>query len=110
MLRCFVGGALQEELAHQDEASLEKMVRRELLEIMGIHEEPVFCRVYHNKKSNVQYQVGHANLIESVERELSLFPGLFLAGSAYTGIGIPDCVLNGTRAAEKAIKYLTHLP
>lgn len=110
MLRCFVGGALQEELAHQDEASLEKMVRRELLEIMGIHEEPVFCRVYHNKKSNVQYQVGHANLIESVERELSLFPGLFLAGSAYTGIGIPDCVLNGTRAAERAIKYLTHLP
>ena len=106
MLRCFIGGALREELADQDEASLEKMVKKELLEIMGIREEPVFCRAYHNKKSNVQYQVGHADLIESVERETALSPGLFLSGSAYTGIGIPDCILNGTRAAEKTLKHL----
>lgn len=106
MIRCFVGGALQEDLAHLNEAGLEKLARKELLEIMGIHEEPVFCRVYHNRKSNVQYQVGHAELIESVQRELALHPGLFLSGSAYTGIGIPDCILNGTRTAEAAIKYL----
>jgi oxygen-dependent protoporphyrinogen oxidase len=107
MIRCFVGGALQEDLAHLDEAGLEKLARKELLEIMGIHEEPVLCRVYHNRKSNVQYQVGHADLIESVQAELALHPGLFLTGSAYTGIGIPDCILNGTRSAESVIKYLS---
>lgn len=106
MIRCFIGGALQEDLAHLDAADLEKLARKELLEIMGVSEEPVFCRVFHNKKSNVQYQVGHAALIESVVRELSSCPGLFLAGSAYTGIGIPDCILNGTRAAESTAKYI----
>lgn len=107
MLRCFVGGALQEDMAHLDEADMEKMARNELLEIMGVREEPVFCRTYLNRKSNVQYHVGHADLVESIERELGQAPGVYLAGSAYTGIGIPDCVLNGTRAAESAIKFVS---
>lgn len=106
MIRCFVGGARREDLAEQDEESLAKMVRRELLEIMGIDREPILCKVFHNRKSNVQYHVGHAQLIESIQQELKPFPGLFLSGSAYTGIGIPDCIQNGTRAAEGAIDFL----
>ena len=106
MLRCFVGGALKEDLAEQDTDAIEAMVKKELADLMGIHQEPEFCRVFHNKKSNVQYRVGHADLIESVQKELSTHPGLFLTGSAYTGIGIPDCIQNGTRTADAAIKFL----
>ncbi|GJL79147.1 MAG: protoporphyrinogen oxidase [Nitrospinaceae bacterium] len=105
MLRCFVGGALNEDLAEQDEKAIEKMVKKELADLMGIHQEPDVCKIFHNKKSNVQYRVGHADLIDSVEKELSSFPGLFLTGSAYTGIGIPDCIQNGTRTAEAAINF-----
>ncbi|MEE9257930.1 MAG: protoporphyrinogen oxidase, partial [Nitrospinaceae bacterium] len=108
MLRCFVGGALQEELAEQDEASLEEMVKNELREMMGISETPVFARVFKNEKANVQYQVGHGSLIDQVNGELASMPGMFLSGSAYTGIGIPDCILNGARAAESALQYLTN--
>lgn len=106
MLRCFIGGALKEDLAEQDEAALEEMVKKELREMMGITEEPVFVRAFKNEKANVQYQVNHGSLIEQVNEELAAMPGMFLSGSAYTGIGIPDCVFNGTRAAESALNYL----
>ena len=107
MLRCFVGGALNEDLAEQDEEAIAKMVKKELADLMGIHQEPEICKVFHNKKSNVQYRVGHAGLIESVQQELRAFNGLFLTGSAYTGIGIPDCIQNGTRTAQSAIAFFS---
>lgn len=106
MLRCFVGGATREELAKQDEDAIAAMVKQELFDIMGIDKEPVFCRVFHNRKANVQYHVGHANLIQSIGEALKTCPGLFLAGSAYTGIGIPDCVLNGTKTSESVLNYI----
>jgi oxygen-dependent protoporphyrinogen oxidase len=106
MLRCFIGGALNEELAEQDPESLANMVKDELKHIMGIKQVPVLTKVFHYKKSNVQYHVGHADLIDSVQENLSDFPGLYLAGSAYTGIGIPDCIQNGSQAAEAVIDYL----
>jgi len=105
MLRCFVGGALKEDLAEQNEEAIAAMVKKELADLMGIHQDPEICKVFHNKKSNVQYRVGHAGLIDSVQKELHAFPGLFLTGSAYTGIGIPDCIQNGTRTAESAIQF-----
>ena len=107
MLRCFVGGAMREELAELDEDAIGTMVREELLDLMGIDREPVFLKVFRYKKSNVQYHVGHATLIESVWAELKSFPGLFVTGSAYTGIGIPDCIRDGTLAAKKAIAFLS---
>ncbi len=106
MLRCFVGGAVQEDLAEQDEDAIAEMVKHELRDLMGIVQEPVVAKVFHNKKSNVQYRVGHAALIDSVYSALNEFPGLFLAGSAYRGIGIPDCIQNGTQTAEAAIDFL----
>ena len=108
MLRCFVGGAMREELAELDEDSIGTMVREELLDIMGIDCEPVFLKVFRYKKSNVQYQVGHAALIESVRKELQSFPGLVVTGSAYTGIGIPDCIRDGVSAAKEVIEFLTN--
>jgi len=107
MLRCFVGGAMREELAELDKDAIGTIVREELLDLMGIDREPAFLKVFRYKKSNVQYQVGHAVLIESVLAELKSFPGLFLTGSAYTGIGIPDCIRDGTQAAKDAIAFLT---
>ena len=108
MLRCFVGGAMREELAELDEDSIGTMVREELLDIMGIDCEPVFLKVFKYKKSNVQYQVGHAALIESIREELQSFPGFFVTGSAYTGIGIPDCIRDGASAAKEVIEFLTN--
>ncbi len=106
MLRCFVGGAKKEALAEQDADAMLQMVKEEIRDTMGIRQEPVMSRVFHYRKSNVQYHVGHAGLIAGIEDELKAVPGVFLAGSAYTGIGIPDCIQNGGRAAEKVLEYL----
>jgi protoporphyrinogen/coproporphyrinogen III oxidase len=107
MLRCYLGGALREDIAEKDEQTMAALVKQDLKEIMGIVEEPVFCKVFHNRKSNVQYQVNHSSHIDTLMQELDNFPGLFLAGSAYRGIGIPDCIQNGTESAESTIQFLT---
>ncbi|MZH42439.1 MAG: protoporphyrinogen oxidase [Nitrospinae bacterium] len=108
MLRCYLGGALQEDIAEKDEKTMADLVKQDLKEIMGIKEEPVFCKVYHNRKSNVQYHVNHSERIDSIMGELQ--EGIFLAGSAYRGIGIPDCIQSGTRSAEAAIELMTGKP
>ena len=106
LLRCYMGGALSEGLIEKEPEELAELVQGDLRSIMGITEKPVFCRVYKNKKANVQYLVGHQNLVASINEEVSKFSGLFLSGSAYTGIGIPDCIRNGNMAAEATLKFL----
>ena len=106
MLRCYVGGALQEEIAEKDTETLETLVRKDLQQIMGITETPIFCKIFKNNKSNVQYHVNHSQKIDSIMEDLKNYPGLFLAGSAYRGIGIPDCIQSGNLAAESALKFV----
>ena len=98
-----------DKLARDDQktrSSRNASFRNDLQEIMGIKEIPVFCKVYRNLKSNVQYHVNHSEKIDSVMEDLKSFPGLFLAGSAYRGIGIPDCIQNGNQAAEATLEFL----
>jgi oxygen-dependent protoporphyrinogen oxidase len=45
-------------------------------------------------------------LIESIRGELKKLPGIFVTGSAYTGVGIPDCIRDGTEVAKEAVEYL----
>jgi oxygen-dependent protoporphyrinogen oxidase len=50
-----------------------------------------------------QYHVGHRARLERIERLASPLPGLVLAGSAYRGIGVPDCITQGWAAADRAL-------
>jgi oxygen-dependent protoporphyrinogen oxidase len=50
-----------------------------------------------------QYVVGHLRTLEAIDRRLESAPGLLLAGSAYRGVGIADCVHSGQTAAERAL-------
>ena len=104
MLRCYLGGALQADIAEKDEETMANLVKQDLKEIMGITEQPIFCKVFHNRKANVQYQVNHSQRIDTIMQELQ--EGLFLAGSTYRGVGIPDCIQSGTQSAESAIELL----
>jgi oxygen-dependent protoporphyrinogen oxidase len=106
MLRCYLGGALHEEIAEKDAETIQTLVRNDLKEIMGIKETPVFCRVFKNHKANVQYHVNHSEIIDSIMENLKKFPGLFLVGSSYRGIGIPDCIHSGNQAAEATLEFL----
>jgi len=75
---------------------------RELAEAIGVGAEPVLVRVSRWAASMPQYRVGHLARVETIERRAAALPGLHLAGAAYRGVGIADCVRSGEAAAEAA--------
>jgi oxygen-dependent protoporphyrinogen oxidase len=98
VLRCFLGGEDESVLREPDEALI-AAVREELREIMGVSETPIFSRLARWPQSMAQYTVGHRERMKAVEARTAALPGLHLAGNAYTGIGIPDCIRMGKQAA-----------
>jgi oxygen-dependent protoporphyrinogen oxidase len=100
LLRVFIGGALAENFAEQDDAALIELARDEIRTIMGITATPVLAKAYPWHKANPQYDLGHSQRITGIEETLKSFPGLHLAGAAYRGSGIPDCIQSGMAAAN----------
>jgi oxygen-dependent protoporphyrinogen oxidase len=47
-----------------------------------------------------QYHVGHLDRQARIAERVTHLPGVALAGNAYRGVGIPDCVHSGEQAAE----------
>jgi protoporphyrinogen/coproporphyrinogen III oxidase len=70
---------------------------------MGVKAEPMFHNIARWPNSMAQYTVGHAKRVERIEGLTRSIHGLYLAGNAYHGIGIPDCVRLGQEAAAKII-------
>jgi protoporphyrinogen/coproporphyrinogen III oxidase len=103
LLRAFVGGALQADLLEQDDQSLLAMVLEEMAALLGIKARPLFGRIYRHPASLPQYQVGHLEVVERIEHCLADCPGLELAGNAYRGVGVSDCVRSGEEAAERIL-------
>jgi oxygen-dependent protoporphyrinogen oxidase len=81
--------------------------RAEVKEKLGITAEPLFVQESNWPDSMPQYNVGHHEKIKMIEEMLGDFPGLYLAGNAYYGIGIPDCIRMGRQAADRIAKALT---
>ena len=106
LIRSFVGGAHQEEAVDLSNTELVDAVLKELRPVLGISGEPTLSRVYKWRKANPQYNVGHLSKIAEIEKELAKRPGLFLAGAAYRGVGIPDCIQQGWETAEKMSRFL----
>ena len=106
MLRCFLGGARDPEVLGLCDEEVVDLVRRELNEILNFADEPLFFRVHRWPASMAQYPVGHAECLSAIEERLMDLPGLYLAGNAYTGIGISDCIRTGKSAAEKALNLV----
>lgn len=103
LLRAFVGGTLQEHLFHLDDAAMERVVRQELSQLLGVQGNPLFVRVARYPRSMPQYLVGHLERVGELERRIAQYPGLALAGNAYRGVGIADCVHSGEAAAEAVL-------
>ena len=101
LLRIFFGGSRTPEMMDVDDEKLLATVRQELQEIMGLNAEPVFHRIYRWQRSNPQYDVGHLDRVAAIEAALP--PNIFVTGSPYRGVGIPDCVRQGKETANMVI-------
>lgn len=100
LIRCFIGGSYNQELVDLEYEDMIKLVRKELKDIVGIDAEPVLARVFRWKKAMPQYVIGHEQRMKELDEMLRKHPGLYLGGSAYKGVGIPDSVHNGELTAK----------
>lgn len=110
LLRSFVGGALAPDLYARDDADLLAGVRAELRELLGLTAAPILARIARHANAMPQYHVGHLDRMRRIENRLAALPGLHLAGSAYSGVGIPDCIRGGEHAAERILGSVAFAP
>ncbi len=106
LLRFFVGRAGREESLAGDDEALRALVRAELRAVHGITSEPALWRIYRWPRGMPQYTVGHPARLARIERRVAALPGLALAGASYRGVGIPDCIASGWRAADEVAPRL----
>ncbi|MGD0294099.1 MAG: protoporphyrinogen oxidase [Terracidiphilus sp.] len=108
VLRAFLGGMKNEALMAAPDAELLATVRRELSEILGKKilppdAQPLHTQVTRWPRAMAQYAVGHQERMARINSRVAALPGLKLAGNAYDGIGIPDCIRLGRKAARELI-------
>ena len=106
LLRCFLGGAIQPHIYEWEDDEMIRAVRREMRDLLGIQESPKFSLVHRHPQAMPQYRVGHLRHVSGIQDQLRRHPGLILAGNAYHGVGIPDCIHSGEEAAENLVKAL----
>ncbi len=98
LLRAFVGGALQPEVLELDEDELIARVRGDLRDLLGIVASPIFAELKKWERSMPQYHVGHLARVRRINERVASLPQIALAGNAYHGPGIPDCIRSGEEA------------
>ena len=104
LIRGFLGGMLNAPILEESDATLVDRARAELREALGITAEPVLTRLHRWPASMPQYRVGHLTRVETIERAAGALPGLWLAGAAYRGVGMADCIRSAEAAAEAALQ------
>ena len=109
LLRVFVGGARHPELAEMPDDQLLPLVRKHTEKLLHIQGDPVFCDIAHWPGTMPQYHVGHKNLVASIEARVASISNIQLAGNAYHGVGIPDCIHGGESAAERILAQKLNL-
>ena len=106
LLRTFVGGARDPEAIGLSDRELISRSLEALTPLLGISGAPLFTRVYRFERGNAQHEVGHLARMASIDQALARHPGLFLTGSGFRGVGIPDCVADARETARQAIAWL----
>ena len=104
LVRAFVGGARDpHRVARSSDDELVALTRSELERLMGPLGEARFTRVYRYTDASPQPVVGHAERVLRIREKLRALPGLHVAGAAYDGVGIPDCIRQANAAAARAL-------
>ena len=99
VLRCFVGGVGTQELSGRTDDEVVHAVTDSLTAVLGLPLRPDAAAVVRWPNAMPQYEVGHLALVDRIEHELP--PGIFIAGAAYRGAGLPDCVRQANELAAR---------
>ena len=103
LLRGFVGGPHNQKIMERSDEELVDVVTKEFRSILGLTAQPAMSRVFRWTLGMPQYTMGHLDRIAAIDGVMEATPGLAVAGGAYTGVGIPNCVESGEAAASKVL-------
>jgi oxygen-dependent protoporphyrinogen oxidase len=106
LMRTFAGGARDPHALDRSDDELVAASLRVLEPLLGITGQPLLTRVYRWNRANAQHEVGHLDRLAAIARALVKSRGLFVTGSGFRGVGIPDCVADGRATARQATNYL----
>ena len=104
LIRCYVGGRGRERILEKTDAELVKSIRQELKSIVGITSPPNYTEVHRWVRGMPQYVMGHQTRVAKIQDLLDPWPTLHVSGAGLYGIGIPDCIREGRRVAERLIQ------
>jgi oxygen-dependent protoporphyrinogen oxidase len=102
LLRVFLGGATAPEILERTDDELIRIAVDDVSAVLGIATPPAFARLHRWAAAGAQHNVGHRALMRQIEAHLAHAPGLFVAGSGFNAIGVPDCIADGRRVAALA--------
>jgi protoporphyrinogen/coproporphyrinogen III oxidase len=108
LLRVFIGGATRPDQFELDDAAISELVERELAGLIGASGQPLFMEIGRHPRSMPQYNLGHLDRVASIRRNLAKYSRLYLAGIAYDGVGIPDCIHAAEMTADALLDSLAN--
>lgn len=109
LLRAYVGKPDDQDVVYLEDEEIVNLVRAELSRIIPLQAEAKFSLVTRYPQLMPQYTVGHQERITDVKQAVrKQLPGVFLAGSSYDGVGVPDCIRQAEEAANKIICFLNN--
>jgi oxygen-dependent protoporphyrinogen oxidase len=108
LMRGFLGGGRDPHRLDDDDQTLIETTRHELGTLLGISGDPLFVRVYRFMRQSPQYEVGHLERVAQIEQRLAAIPGVFVTGSGFRSIGIPDCVADARATAAITAGYISN--
>jgi oxygen-dependent protoporphyrinogen oxidase len=106
LLRTFIGGARDPRALEESDRELIQRSIRALDPVLGLRGTAVLTRVYRWDRANAQHEVGHLDRLRAIDAALAHHPGLYVTGSGFRGVGVPDCVADGRATASKVAQWL----
>jgi oxygen-dependent protoporphyrinogen oxidase len=106
LLRTFLGGTRDTTAIDRPDDMLVNASVRALTPLLGLRGAPLFFRIYRWERANAQHEVGHLARMAAIDQALARHPGVFLTGSGFRGVGIPDCIADARATARQAVKDL----
>jgi len=106
LLRGFLGGGRDPRRLDASDPDLVAVAREELERLLGITGAPVVTRFFRWTRQSPQYEVGHLQRTAAIDQRLASIPGMFVTGSGFRAIGIPDCITDGRETAARAAAFL----
>ena len=106
LLRAFIGGARDPDVVNLADADIIALAARDVAKVLRISGPPILTRVHRWRDAGAQHNIGQLARVGMIEARLASRPGLFVAGSGFRAVGIPDCVADGRAIAAAAADYI----